>query len=262
MRIVAVDDENGARKLLAKAITDNLPNDELVLFDNPTEALASCTEKMPDIAFLDINMPGITGLELAKKLKEINPKVNIIFVTGYSEYAREAFSLHASGYLTKPVTAKDVKKELEQLRNPILDEAYQKDVFIKTFGNFDVFVGGHHINFSRGLAKEVLAYLVDREGASVTRKELAAVLFEDSEYSRSVQSYLTQILKSLMETLNKEGIGDIVEVTYNSYAIKKDRFKCDAYDYLSGVPTAINAFCGEYMAQYSWAENYIGKFYK
>ena len=59
------------------------------------------------------------GIVLAKKLKEIYPKINIVFVTGYSQYANEAFALHASGYVYKPVTADKIINEMENLRNPI-----------------------------------------------------------------------------------------------------------------------------------------------
>lgn len=69
-----------------------------------SEALTCMQENPCDIAFLDIRMRSMTGLELARKLKDIHPKINIIFVTGYDEYAGEAMRLHASGYIEKPVT--------------------------------------------------------------------------------------------------------------------------------------------------------------
>ena len=260
MKIIALDDEPGALKLVEKAIRANCPEDEIKTFLSPEQALSECKVSPPDVAFLDVNMPGITGLQTAKKLKAFNPNVNIIFVTGYSEYATDAFSMRASGYLTKPVTSKDVKKELENLRNPVLSEETEKGVYIKTFGNFDIFVNGRSISFQRGPAKEVLAYLVDRHGSTVTRKELAAVLFEDDEYSRSTQSYMTQILKSLTNALEGEGVGDIIITGHNSYAIDISKVRCDSYDFLNGKPEAVNSFAGEYMSQYSWAEEHIGLF--
>jgi len=58
-------------------------------------------------------MRGMTGVEVAKKLKEINPKMNIIFVTGFSDYKGDAMDMKASGYIMKPVTAEEVKAELD-----------------------------------------------------------------------------------------------------------------------------------------------------
>lgn len=257
MRIIALDDEAGPLKLIEKALAKVCPEDEVRLFSNPNEALSECRKNPPDVAFLDINMPGVTGLQVAKKLKAVNPMVNIIFVTGYSEYAAQAFSMRASGYLAKPVTASDIKKELENLRNPVKPEETKKGIFIKTFGNFDVFCDGKPLKFQRAPAKEVIAYLTNRQGSSVTRKELAAVLFEDEEYTRSAQSYITQIIKSMKNTLEQAGAGDIVIAEYNSYALDVSKVSCDAYDYMKGIPEAVNSFQGEYMSQYSWAEDYV-----
>ena len=261
MKLIALDDEEGALKLLSGAVRAVCPDDELNTYSLPRTCLDECRKNPPDVAFLDINMPGTTGLEVAKKLKAINPKVNVIFVTGYSEYAAEAFGMRASGYLTKPVTSRDIKREMENLRNPVETEKKTSGVFIKTFGNFDIFVNGRVLCFQRGPAKEVLAYLTNRAGSSVTRKELAAVLFEDGEYTRSAQSYITQIIKSMKKTLDEAGVGNIVDFGYNSYALVTDLVRCDAYDFAKGEPEAVNAFKGEYMTQYSWAEEYVASFY-
>lgn len=94
-------------------------------------------------------MRGMNGVELARRLKEINPKMNIIFVTGYSEYAGEAMSLHASGYIMKPVSKAKVEKELADLRFPIIPK---NDALLRVqcFGNFDVFTpDGEHVHFER-----------------------------------------------------------------------------------------------------------------
>ena len=261
MKIIALDDEAGALRLLEKSLRAVCPTDELRFFQDPGAAVADCRRDPPDVAFLDVNMPGITGLQVAKKLKAINPAINLIFVTGYSEYAAEAFAMRASGYLTKPVTTRDIKKELADLRNPVEEKAVRAGVFLKTFGNFDIFVNGKTLSFQRGPAKEVLAYLTNRQGSSVTRKELAAILFEDGEYTRSAQSYITQIIKSLKKTLEDAGVEDIIITEYNAYSLDVSKVTCDAYDYMKGVAEAVNAFKGEYMLQYSWAEDYISYFF-
>lgn len=261
MKIIALDDEEGSLKLIEKTLRNVCPDDELRFFTDPSLAVSECKQNAPDVAFLDINMPGITGLQVAKKLKAINPRINIIFVTGYSEYATEAFNMRASGYLTKPVTSRDIRKELDNLRNPVEKEEPSNGVYLKTFGNFDIFVNGKPLTFKRAPAKEVLAYLTNRQGSSVTRKELAAVLFEDEEYTRSTQSYFTQIIKTLQNTLNEAGVSDILIMGGNSYSIDVNKVRCDAYDFMHGITEAVNSFKGEYMMQYSWAEDYISYFY-
>ena len=119
MRILLVDDEELQLIRLENAARKVLPQDcEFLCYTNPVQAYEENTENKIDIAFLDIETPVINGIQLAKKLKSINPLVNIIFVTAYDTYALDAYKLHASGYITKPVNESKIKEELEGLRYP------------------------------------------------------------------------------------------------------------------------------------------------
>ena len=120
MRILCVDDEPLMLKMLEMAIRDAKPDADITAHKKQADLLEDARKNGCDIAFLDIHMRGMNGVERAKALKEVNPKMNIIFVTGYSEYAGEAMSLHASGYIMKPVTKEKIKQELEDLRFPIV----------------------------------------------------------------------------------------------------------------------------------------------
>ena len=135
---------------------------------------------MPDVAFLDIEMPGMTGLELALQMKKTCPNLNIIFVTGYSSYALEAIEMHSSGYIMKPATKDKIKTELDNLRSPIEPtiEKKERNIQVHCFGNFEILLDGKPVPFHRSKAKELLAYLVDRKGAGIERAELAAALWE------------------------------------------------------------------------------------
>ena len=164
MKILAVDDEVFALENLRQAIKTALPDCELCCFSTPVEALRHAAEAVPDIAFLDISLSGMNGLALAKRLKDINGKTNIIFATGYSEYAVDAFSVQASDYLLKPVTRGAVVRAIEHLREPVAEKSGQR-VRVQTFGNFEVFVGGRPLAFTRLKTKELLAYLINRRGA-------------------------------------------------------------------------------------------------
>ena len=84
----------------------------------------------------------MNGLELAKRLKDQHGETNIVFVTGYSEYAIDAFDLHASGYLLKPATVEKVQDAMENLRIPPETIGRGKRVRIQCFGNFEIFVDG------------------------------------------------------------------------------------------------------------------------
>ena len=164
MKILCVDDEALMLQMLEMAIREAQPDADVLAFDEPEDLLDEAKANGCDIAFLDIHMSGMTGVELAKELKGVNPKMNIIFVTGFSEYTGDAMRLRASGYIMKPVTAEAVKEELSELRFPIVPKENAL-LRVQCFGNFDVFTpDGKPVHFERSKAKEIFAYLVHRHG--------------------------------------------------------------------------------------------------
>ena len=251
MRIIAVDDELPVLKTIEKYLKEIAPSDEIIVFNRSSAALEYGKENTINVAFLDINMPSISGIDLAKELKKTNPKINVVFCTAYSEFMPDAFEIHASGYLLKPIRKESLAKELDNLLHPI--EKEMPKVFVRTFGEFDVLVDGAPVFFHSKKSKEMLAYLVDKRGAVVSKKDIAAALFEDA-YSATTQNYLKKIKKDLLGTLKEYGIESIFVKGFNQYALDNTKFACDLYDYDKGLPYAINAYKGEYMAQYDWAE--------
>ena len=199
-------------------------------------------------------MSTMTGVELAKELKGVNPKMNIIFVTGFSEYMGDAMQLRASGYIMKPVTKEAVEEELSVLRFPIVPK---KNVLLRVqcFSNFDVFTpDGKPLHFDRSKSKELFAYLVHRHGSSCTIKEIAAALFEDEPYDKKQQGYLQQLKSSMMRALKKVGAEGAVNKSYNSISVNVDTLDCDYYRFAELDAGAVNAYANEYMSQYYWAD--------
>ena len=117
--VILVDDEkiilNGSLSTLREA----LPDAQIEGFLTAAEALRFTRENPVDVAFLDIELRSGNGIALAKELREINPKINIIFLTSYREYALEAWELDSSGYLLKPLTVERVQHEMSVLRYPV-----------------------------------------------------------------------------------------------------------------------------------------------
>ena len=248
MRILLVDDEPLQLLRLEKAVTSALNKEEEILsFSNPLKAWTECQDKQIDIAFLDIEMTGMNGIRLAKSLKGVNPKVNIVFVTAYDAYAFDALKIRASGYISKPVTKEKVLIELENLRNPV-GENFSRGLKVKCFGSFEVFYGGVPVKFSYKKSKELFAYLVDREGAATNINELNAVLWEEDH-----KSYLRNLIADIQDTLNSLGQSDVFVKRYKECFIDPSKIECDAYAYKKGDPEAIRSYRGEYMSQYSWA---------
>jgi len=260
MNIIAVDDEKNALNSIKTAIEDAVPDCSLSCFSIPKTALEFAKSNRVDTAFLDIEMAGMNGLKLAKSLKDIYGKTSIIFVTGYSNYAVDAFTIHASGYVLKPATKEAILREINNLRFPS-SENTDTNVHVKTFGNFDVYIDAKPLSFARLKAKEMFAYLIDRKGASVTTAEIASILWEERPYDRSLQNQTQVIISSLMKTLKDNGISGIIIKKHNQISVDKTKIKCDYYDFLNWDVSAVNAYAGEYMTNYSWAEMTAGELY-
>ena len=254
MRILCLDDEYLALQMLETCIREVKPDAEVEGFDDQDELLESAEKTGCDVAFLDIHMRGMTGVEVAKRLKEINPKMNIIFVTGFSEYKGDAMDMKASGYIMKPVTKEEVAEELNNLRFPIVPKKNVK-LRIQCFGNFDVFLpDGEHVRFERSKAKEVFAYLVHRHGSSCTLREIFAAIFEDEPYEKKLQNLLQTYIYAMVKSLKEVGAEDVIVRSYNALAVNPDLVDCDFYRFKELDPGAVNAYESEYMNQYAWAD--------
>ena len=248
MRAIAVDDELYMLEALEEAVRSSSDISRVEPFSSCSAALAYAAENPIDIAFLDINMRGIGGLDLAEKLTELQPRCKIVFCTGYSEYAVSAFQLHVSGYLMKPITPEAVQKEIDHIKGI---KATEKLLTIKCFGNFEVLHNGEILSFKRKKAKELLAVLVDRNGAGVTAKQICAILFPDDTDDTKNAAYLRQLMLDLKNTLKSIRAEEVLQHDTPYYRIATDLVKCDYFSFLeSGKPM----FYGEYMTQFSWAE--------
>ena len=199
-----------------------------------------------------INMPEIDGITLAARIKQTRPETAILFLTAYKEYAFDAYAVHPTGYLLKPVSQEKLASEVRYACGGTR-RSTKAHVQIKTFGTFDVYVDERPVSFKLAKAKEILAYLVDKQGSGVTRSELFAAVWEDSLYDRRMQKQLDVYIRLLRETLQEYGIPEIMEMEKGVLRVKPETFICDAYLFYSGDSDTINAYRGEYMSSYSWA---------
>ena len=252
MIALAVDDEKVMLNALTKAISASPDIDDVKEFNVCSKALEWAQENTIDIAFLDINMRGMGGLTLAEKILEIQPDCKVVFCTGYTEYAVDAFKIHVSGYLMKPINAQSVQKEIDHIKG---QKAKERLLTVKCFGNFEAYANREPLDFRRPKTKELLAYLVDRNGSGVTTKEICAVLWDDNEDDKKNRNYLYQLINDLRIALKEVNAESILVKTSTTYAVDTERIDCDYYSYLKkGKPE----FFGEYMSQYSWAEMTCG----
>ena len=117
--IIMVEDEPIILTGFIHILEDTLPDIQTFGFMTAEEAARFAGGTRVDVAFMDIELCGESGIELAEELCALNPHTNIIFLTGHPEYAGEALNLHCSGYILKPLTPEKIKKEIAHLRYPV-----------------------------------------------------------------------------------------------------------------------------------------------
>jgi len=255
MNIVVVDDEAMSLRGIERAIKSVIPDCDLQCFDRPISAVAHASKNRIDIAFLDIQMCDMNGIQLAKCLAEIDPSINIVFVTAYTEYAQDSYAIPASDYIMKPVTTEAVERALLKLRNPVNKKS--TGLRAQCFGNFDVYMGSSvPVHFPRSKSKELFAYLVHRRGGSCTIEELVTVLNEEKEFDKSMNRQIQTMISAMRKALRDVGAENVLIKQYNSLAIDPEKIDCDYYRFLDQDTNAIKSykFTGEYMSNYSWAE--------
>jgi len=253
VRIFAIDDEQLMLNELCGAIAEAEPRAEILDFKNAEDVLEAINGGViPDVVFSDIRLPGIDGLHLAVRIKELAPEARIVLVTAYSQYALEAYRRHVNGYVLKPVDAAAIREELDHL--PKLPEPEPDKLQVQCFGRFEVFWHGEPLRFERRQTKELLAFLIDKEGASCTAEEIAAALWERDTNMRAVKANIRLLLSDLKKTLRSVGMSDALIRSSGQAAIRRGRVDCDYFHMLEGDTASINLFHGEYMSQYSWAE--------
>ena len=259
MRVMYVDDEQPALDNFRLTVAPFLEIDSLVLFRDGESALNWTRENAVDVAFLDMEMPGIHGLGLALKLREITPNIRVIFVTAYSQYAMEAWGVDATGYVLKPYTASDIHKELEKC---VYKPLPSQRIVIQTIPTLAVTVDGTALHLARAKTRELFAMLVDRGDRGITTGEGIAYLWPDRPNDANTQSLFRMTYKRLADALESAGIGYIIASQENRRFIKVDQVDCDLYRILSGDRQAARKYDGQYMQEYSWAEERNGQLYR
>ena len=264
MLLFAIDDEPKMLRLLHKAMEEAVPDAEIMDFPLGMSAVRAIEEQQlrPDVVFSDIQMPGVDGLELAVQLKQRVPETRIVFVTGFDSYALDAYQLHVSGYIMKPVDAQRIREELDSLYFlPPKPERSPSKLKVRCFGAFEIYWKDEPLLFGRRQTKELFAYLIDREGESCPAEEISTALWENELSTRTTKARIRQLISDMKSTLAGIGMEQLLIRRSGQLAIRRDMVDCDYYRMLEGDMEAVNAYPGEYMSRYSWAELTQGRLF-
>ena len=252
MKIIYVDDEEIQLENFKMTARDIDGMEDLKLFSDSRQAYEWARKHPVDAAFLDIEMPYMDGIELAEKLKEINRRTCIIFVTAYEQYALKAMSTRPAGYLLKPYDRMDIEKELENA-SFVTGNSLKKKICIRTMPDLLVTVNGENIFKGHSKSEELFALLVDRGNIGVSKQDAIACLWEGKQLAVSTYGTCLYRLKNILE---EAGISSLLVTKGNTKYIdtRSQQLDCDLYRMLNRDKEAIAAYAGTYLRRYSWAE--------
>jgi two-component system LytT family response regulator len=218
MKILIVDDEK-----LALSRLNRLLNDEgitnIVQCNDPIDAIKELSKQKFDIAYLDISMPNMSGLELANTILSINPKTFIIFQTAYSEHALEAFQSGGIDYLLKPISKELIQGSLEKVKKYLVEEEKidSKKIIAKR-GNKIYLIDINDIYYIKADLDEVIIRIKDAD--AYLRKKIGDMqtLLEGKNFFRIHRSCIVNVdkIKSMQSgeqsklEISFEGIDDVV----------------------------------------------------
>ena len=208
MNIIGVDDQQTIVSILEKMLKSIDPDGYHRFYIDPIAA-ADDLDLPVDVAFLDVEMPHMDGVELVKRIIDRYPQCSIIFLTGHTEYMCSAFDIHASGYLLKPFSPNMLKESLEHRRYRSFGNK-ERPVRVQCFGAFEVFVDQKPVRFLRNRAKELLAFLIDRKGKMCDTDMIISSIEPSSEINELSRNKLRVYVRSLINTFSDLGIDDII----------------------------------------------------
>ncbi len=255
MKTILVDDMLLDMQLFELKCAD-MPDFEIVgKFTDPMDALEFALHNVVDFALLDIDMPGMNGMELAMKIRTLWPSVIIVFVTAHPRYAVDALRMKADYVVFKPFDRDDIIDVLERAK--LLQSRQEKRVRFHTFGCFEMQVDNRHVRFHSAKAKELMALCVYNEGRNVSIYDIIECLWEGSDCKTTDNTGYRRTIKELKDTLSDYRAEDIFVRERGNCRIRKELVSCDYYDFWAGKPDAISRFDGKFMSEYAWAESAI-----
>jgi two-component system, LytTR family, response regulator len=251
MKVCLFDDEPLAIELLKFQL---LEFKEIEILFTSTEANINKYNgllQQIDVVFLDIEMPGTNGLLIAEEITALNPNIQVVFVTGYNQYAVQAFEMNALDYILKPVSAERLQNTIQRLQSSTDNHKKEPDLLhIQVLGdlNFQLYHQPHpsEIKWRTAKSKELFIYLLHNEGTVVSKDKLVDTLWEDIELEKAYSNLYVSIynirkaLKELQQYIYIESVQDGYVLKLNQTIIDKINWK----DKIQYIPTITTEFIG------------------
>jgi DNA-binding LytR/AlgR family response regulator len=199
-KCVVAEDESLLREALLEQLSKAWPELDIVAAcDDGASALEEIVAHQPDVVFLDIRMPGLSGIEIAEAMKQESPATQIVFVTAYDQYAIDAFEKGAVDYLLKPITYDRLQSTIKRIKNRSVGQA-KDNVTVTTLLN--------QLNASlmQKQKNEPLVWLTASSGT-----ETKLIMIDDVAYFKADNKY-TVVMTAEGESLLRKPIRELLEM--------------------------------------------------
>lgn len=235
MRTIIIEDDNLMLEAAKIIIEKNNYLNIVETFNDANEALERLEELHPEVVFLDVEMPNISGIQVAKKIEKFNSNIQIVFVTAYEKYALDAFKVSAADYIVKPITEEQVNstvKKLIKYKDGI--RFFEKETNrnkICTLGNFKVYGNKENelIKWPTAKVEELFAYFTVGRGNAIDRWYLCELLWPKASPEKALHNLHNSIYR-LKQTLKINGIENVVSYEKGSYKINTNYMDCDLWN--------------------------------
>ncbi|GAA0370913.1 response regulator [Caldalkalibacillus horti] len=232
LRIMIVDDEELAVKRLKRILADYHEISVIATFTNPQEAYEYAKGHTVDIAFLDISMPDINGMNLSGLLLNIHPAINIVFVTGFDQYAVKAFEMNALDYVMKPVTSERLVSTMARIRMLHQTVEVEPSLEIALFSGLAITLPAEGrkrmIKLRSPKTEELFAFLVCKRTAS--REEIIETLWSELEPDKAWKN-LNSTLYYIRKAIDVNKYHRRIVTEGNTIRLNDDGINCDLYEF-------------------------------
>lgn len=235
MRAIIVDDEQPSIDMLKMHLEREGSITVVGAYRKPKEALAAAAAVQPDVAFLDIHMPLMDGLELAELLTGQCDNLEIVFTTAYEQYALAAFRRNAIDYLLKPITPEavhDTVKRLNKRRGMAAAPVRKNTAAIKCFGEFSVIgSSGERIGWRTAKAEELMAYLLMKRGQPISKWDMITDLWPECAMDERAHSNLHTTLYQVKKALKAAGVDFSITFMMRKYIVDTGGVQCESIEF-------------------------------
>ncbi|RXZ82179.1 response regulator [Paenibacillaceae bacterium] len=231
LRAIIVDDEQLSIKRLKRILSESGEFSAFNTFINPLEAYEFVKNNAIDVAFLDISMPEINGMKLSGLLHELDASIDLIFVTGYDDYAVQAFDMNALDYLLKPVTAQRLAKTIDKIRKSRGNSTVQPPLVIQLFNGLKISLRGQtpeQIKLRSPKTEELLAFLLYK--GTVSREEIIDTLWSELEPEKAWKN-LNSTLYYIRKAFSDSKLGGFLQTGKSEIRIDESSMYCDLYEF-------------------------------